>query len=67
MKSQETKNLKVADWVRDWQGGIGRVVGITPDGWYRVKEANSDRVDEWQGFQLKLMARMVNGRPEFYS
>ena len=64
MKSQG--NLKVADWVRDWQGGIGRVVGITPDGWLRVKDANLDRVDEWQPFQLKLMARMVNGRPEFY-
>lgn len=65
MKKQE---LRVGDVVQTWQGGFGRVVGITPDGWFQIKDAVTDTVDEWQGFQLRLRARLGTrkNRPEFY-
>lgn len=59
MKTNLNK-VEVGDWVENWQGGLGRVTSITPDGcWLTVKDGATDRVDEWQPFQLKLRAKVM--------
>ena len=56
------QEIKTGDLVKMWDGSFGRVVGITQDGWFKVKDlSHGDRVDEWQGFQLTLRAK-ADGR-----
>lgn len=59
MKTSELK-IAVGDWVENWQGGLGRVTSITADGaWLTVKDGATDRIDEWQPFQLRLRVKAM--------
>jgi len=59
------QDIQIGDIVINWQGGFGRVTGITVDGWFQVRDLSSrGGSDEWQGFQLKLRAK-ASGRKFF--